>query len=235
MRRIILCDDEAYVRDQLMEYLYQAETILGEHFAVTVCSSGEELLELASNADIIFLDIQMGDLSGMDAARILRARNQNACLIFITSLVEYALEGYQVHAFGFLKKPVNFGTFLQQLEDALTSVKARHGVTLTFQNGSDIARIPSEEICYIEVMGHSVIVHCLNDIRRYPASLGPLAEQLGEYGFFRCHKSYLVHFKYVRRVLPAMALMADGSQVPISKHRHREFLTALACYKGGMV
>lgn len=232
MRTIIICDDEDYMRDQLRGYLLQAEPILGEKFNVIACASGKEMLAQAADADMILLDIQMEDLSGMDAAHILREKNRDVCIIFITSMVEYALEGYSVHAFGFLKKPVNFGTFLQQLEDALRTVSVRNGIVLTFQNGPQIDRISSEDICYIEVIGHSVVVCGTKQTAKYPASLGPLDEKLTSHGFSRCHKSYLVNFKHVKRILPAAVLMANGHEVPISKHRRKDFLIEFAKYEG---
>ena len=235
MRKIVVCDDEAYIREQLCAYLSRVEQALKQQFSIAACASGEDLLTMVSDADIVLLDIQMGGLSGMRAAHILRQRHQDICIIFITSMVEYALEGYQVHAFGFLKKPIRYGTFLQQMQDALNMLTARHGTILTLQNGVEIARISSESIFYIEVFGHNIIVHQENQAQSYAESLSALESLLSAHGFFRCHKSYLIHLKFVQRILPASVVMADGAEIPVSKHRRRDFLVKFSCYTGELL
>lgn len=235
MRKILICDDEAYVRDLLCDYLRQTEKLLGEEFQIVCCSSGEAMLEQAADADIVLLDIGMDTMSGMEAAHTLRRRSNNACLIFITSMTEYALEGYSVHAFGFLKKPVQFGTFFQQIEDALSTLAPRAGITVVLKNGLELFRMNSREILYIEVMGHNIRVHHTHGDFQCPARLSELEEALLPHGFFRCHKSYLINLDYIQRILPNSLLMTNQADIPVSKYRRKEFMTAFSKFAGGTV
>ena len=118
------------------------------------------------------------------------------------------------------------------MEDAFSSLTKSEGVILSLRNGTEIARISSNEIYYIEVLGHYVSIHTASETRQYPASISSLENQLKDAGFFRCHKSFLIHFRYIARILPSSVLTADGSENPISKHRRKELLTAFAVYEG---
>lgn len=234
MRRIVICDDEDAIRSQLYAYLKELEPQFGERFEITVFSSGEDLLaHFPENVDLVFLDIQMSGISGLDAAKTLRNRGMDFCLIFITSYVQFALEGYSVHAFGFLSKPLQFGLVLQEVEDALKTLSSHRSLTLTLQCGTQVHRVSSDSIHYIDAMGHSITIHQSDHNRSfvYSTDLTSLEEQLKDYGFFRCHKSYLVHFRYIRQILPTSVRMENGDEVPISKYRRRDFLAALARYE----
>lgn len=234
MRKIIVCDDEAYMREQLIGYLLRAEPILHEQFSVIQCASGEELLTLVADADIVLLDIQMGDLSGMDAAHILREKNKNVCLIFVTSMLEYALEGYSVHAFGFLKKPVNFGTFLQQMEDAVQAIDIRRGKQIALKKGAHIHRYNCNDIYCFEVQGHSVIVSLDKQDIEYYINLDDIESMIPQRSFFRCHKSYLVNLRHISRILPNDLLLNNGKSVPLSKRRKKDFMEAFSAYMEGL-
>ena len=116
MWKTIICDDEQEMRSAVRANLERFSEETGERFSVTELTSGEALLfNLTEDTDIIFLDIKMNGITGMDAARKLREKNSRVCIVFITTMTQYALEGYEVHAFGFLKKPVSYAQFRLQI------------------------------------------------------------------------------------------------------------------------
>lgn len=106
-RNIAICDDEKTIRDQLSLHLNQIQEESGDDYHLFYYSSAEELLaNMPADLDVILLDIAMGDMTGMECAKNLRAKGYDVNIIFITSMTEYALEGYDVHAFAFLPKPI---------------------------------------------------------------------------------------------------------------------------------
>lgn len=236
MRHIVICDDEETMRDQLCGYLDRLSELTGEQFQTTLLSSGEELLSrFPPDADILLLDIQMGAISGMEAARALRERCRDLCVIFITSQVQYALEGYSVHAFGFLRKPVQFGQFRLQMTDALALLSARQGTLVTLKTGGETHRFHCNEIYYIESWGHTVTVALRQEKRKYSGDLGALERQLRDHEFFRSHKSVLVNLQLVGKIGQSDLEMLNGDTVPLSRHRRQEFLAAFAKQAGGFL
>lgn len=233
MLKIAVCDDEYYVRDTLCEYLSALEKTLGTPFQVSCYASGEELLtHMDRETDILLLDIRMGNLSGMNAARTLRSQGLKTCLIFITSMVQYALEGYEVHAFAFVQKPLQYPQFERTMLDALRSIKAEETRILLLRRGGFIDSIPTDTILYVETLDHTSAIVTTAGRQEYTVSLKKLSEELTPWGFGLCHKSYLVNFRQIRSVLPSGLLLSNRESIPLSKHRRRQFLAEFTKYMG---
>lgn len=234
MWKIMICDDEAECRGALLEMLARYEQDSGEKLSVATAESGEELLETVSpSCDLLLLDIQMKTLSGMSAARTLRQKGLETPIIFITAMTEYAMEGYEVHAFGFLKKPVHYRQLAWQLDELFSFLKKKHGVPLVVQDGDVIRSYRSSEIVWAEVLGHEVILHLVNGgTQRCTTPLAQLEKQLCPVGFFRIHKSFLINLQFVRSIHQTTVCMTEGSEVPLSKHRRQDFLFSFAEYQG---
>lgn len=234
MWKVMICDDEQDCRESVLEMLRRYEKESGESFDVTLCSSGEDLMKLFDDSfDLLLLDIQMKTLSGMNAARALRQKGSEVLIIFITSMTEYAIEGYEVHAFGFLKKPLHYRQLAWQLEDVISALKKKDGVSIVVQDGSTIKSYKSSEISWAEVLGHDVKLHLTDGSdQRCITPLAKLEEQLSSCGFFRVHKSYLVSMAAVRSIGLCTVTMEGGAEVPLSKHRKQDFIEAFARFKG---
>ena len=234
MWNILICDDEKECRDSVLEMLRRYETESGETLEISVAQSGEELMKIFSPSfDLLLLDIQMKTLSGMNAARAIRQKGSEVPIIFITAMTEYAIEGYEVHAFGFLKKPVHYRQLAWQLDDVFAMLKKKQGINVVVQDGNTVRAYKSSEILWAEVLGHDVQLHTAdNKAQRCTTPLAKLEEQLSGSGFYRIHKSFLVNMQFVRSVNVASVSMTDGSEVPMSKHRKQDFLYAFAQFKG---
>ncbi len=234
MWKVLVCDDEQACRDSILEMLRRYEKESGEAIDVTVCRSGEELMQRFSPAfDLLLLDIQMKTLSGMNAARAIRQNGSDVQIIFITAMAEYAIEGYEVHAFGFLKKPVHYRQLAWQLEDVFSMIRKKRGASIVVQDGNVIKAYKSDEISWIEVLGHDVSLHLKDGSgHRCNTPLAKLEETLSGSGFFRIHKSYLVNMQELRSINQTTVSMLDGSELPLSKHRKQDLIYAFAEFKG---
>lgn len=230
---ILLCDDEKDVLVQLKQYLLQFGQERGLPLDITACMSGEELLEMRLDyTDLIVLDIGMGKISGITAARKLRQRGVETTIIFLTSMVEYALDGYDVHAFAFIPKPVSSEMFTEKVSEALEDVAKRRGVMLLLKSGMASDYISSRDILYIDVQDHNIRIVFSNGSKTYYTKLQAVEDQLRGQGFFRCHKSFLVNFQYIREIRQDTVVMRNGDLVPLSKHRRYDFLTAFSKFVG---
>ena len=234
MWKVLICDDEKDFREQTMLYLKRYSNESGEKFSVAAVKSGEELLDrIDGSEDFLLLDIHMKTLSGMNAARALRQKGNEVPIVFISSMPEFALEGYEVHAFGFLKKPLHYRQLAWQLDDLLAMLKKQRGVSIVVQDGSSLHSFSSGEIAWAEVMGHDVQLHLVGGrTQRCSTPLSDLESKLSTAGFFRVHKSFLVNMSQVRSADLTSIELIDGSKVPLSKHRRQDFLFAFAEYKG---
>lgn len=231
MRKIIICDDESIIRQQLVLFLRNIEKEQAESFEIRCYSSGEELLErFTEDTEIILLDIKMKKLSGVDTARLLREKNQNVCIIFITSMIEYALDGYDVHAFGFITKPLQYDVFRRQITDALSMTHHHRGIPLTLKAGSETTVYWTQDILYFEIYGRNLNVVTKEDTRKFLIPLSKIEEAVKGQDFFRVHKSWLINLSYIKRIDNDSIIMINDDSISLSKHRKNEFLQTFARY-----
>lgn len=236
MRKIAICDDEPYIREMLCDYLNSLQEKINQQFLITCYTNGEDLLkQMNPDTDLLLLDIKMGDLSGMQAAHRLRAAGLNTCIIFITSMVQYALEGYEVHAFAFIRKPLRYPQFERTILAALQALESQAKHNLLLRRGNTLDSISIDSILYVETLDHTSVVVTENGRMEYNISLSKIAAELDACGFGICHKSYLVNFRQIRSIQSASLLLSDQESLPISKHRRKYFLEQFTKYMGGLL
>ncbi len=151
---LAIVEDEACVQEQLKNYVleyYQGRT---NEVKISLFSDGVEILEnYSASYDVIFLDIQMKHLDGMETAQRIRERDEDVYLVFITNMVNYAIRGYSVNALDFVLKPVNYLMLRQLLirVEHLMAQKPKRYITLPTETG--LARIDVSQIEYVETEG----------------------------------------------------------------------------------
>lgn len=230
MLQIGICDDMSEVRlklHALLERLLEAQSIQHQIFEF---SSGEGLLcwheKHRGELDLVFLDIEMGGMNGMETAKLLRALDESLQLVFVTGYTDYVFDGYAVGALGYLIKPPK----LSQLEDVLTralSAIHRQEPALFFcKNGDSHYRIPRNTILYFQSSGR--LVTCVTKERSYPfyAKLDQVAGELGD-DFVRIHQRYLVRAGAVERI-DSSEVFINGQVLPVSRAYSQAALLALA-------
>lgn len=222
--RIAICDDEPVVRRQVAEQILRVYPA----FQVQEYASGEELAAEAQKFQIIFLDIRLEGMDGMEAARQIRRRSPKVVLIFLTALEEYVFQAFDVEAFQYLLKPLNKVKFYQVMELAVK--KARDGgqekqeqPCIVIKSGAVTRNIKVDEILYAEVQNRKVTVYTKEGGLEYYGRLSGLGQELGE-GFISPHRSYLVNFAYVSSYTATSITMDNGATVPMAKRRYGEFV-----------
>lgn len=233
-RKIAVCDDEKAMLRQLSQYLAQIQDETGESYDLFYYASAEELLaHMPWDVQAILLDISMGDMTGMECAKALRAQGCEAAILFITSMTQYALEGYEVHAFAFLPKPLVYAELKARLTDCFARADRSKRAILPLETAGGVELLPIEDILYAEVYQHETSFVLPGRKVTGPLQLSQAEARLAPHGFFRCHRSYLVNMARIGRIDPDALTMPDGAAIPISKHRRRAFLDAFANYMGG--
>lgn len=227
--QIAVCDDEEEIREMLAG---KAKKLCPEaEFALY--ATGEELLQAGEQPDILFLDIQMPGKDGMEAAREFRKYNKRTVLIFVTAVEEYVFQAFDVGAFHYLVKPFTDEKFLEVLQQAIEQYQKidcflqaqrpkKEERNIVVKSGSTSAKILCSDIIYAEVYSRKIMIHSINGDIEYYGRMSDLEKQLGE-DFFRSHRAYIVHFKYVLKYNASVIYLEKGTAL-MSKKNYPEFV-----------
>jgi DNA-binding LytR/AlgR family response regulator len=185
--------------------------------------SGEELLNYDGQIDILFLDIQMNGVDGLETARKLRAGKFRGFLIFITVLKEMVFQSFEVQAYDYLVKPVDEKQFGKTMERLYASMQNASEDSLLVQQGYEGRIVPKDEIVFFEVIDRKIYLNLASgEIIDYYERIENLETKLDGH-FFRCHRSYLINLKHLKGYKNGTAYMDNGKEVPVSRLRSREF------------
>lgn len=234
MISIAACDDEEQILKQLNQYIVKYNKTRNLVLKQMLFKNEKELLDFnLSNIDILLLDIQLRETNGLQIAKKLRETNQEILIIFITNFVQYAIDGYEVKAFNFLKKPITYERFQDVIDDAVSKVSQRKADFITVNSVSGVRKVLTNDIIYCETYKGHVLMHIKNreTIESY-SSMGKTEKLLTEKNFFRCHTAFLINFFYIKNILQKDLILEDDTCIPISKYRKKSLLNAITNYWG---
>lgn len=233
MITIALIDDDdadARVTASMIDRYFDGDA---SRYAVTRFADGDFLLrDYKASFDLMFLDVEMPGTDGVTVARRLRVVDDQTVLVFTTKMAQYAVEGYDVDAIGYLLKPLNYYAFSIKMRKAEDIVARRRSVTVPLTVGSETVFVPSADIRYVEVLDHALLYHTGEGIRKVWASLKDAAETLEPVGFVPVSRYCLVNLEWVRAV-HGDDVDVDGERVRVSRSRRKSLMQALAAYHGG--
>ena len=233
MIRIALVEDEAEGRAQLQGYVQRHTRQYGTEFAVTEFADGMELLDdYRPVYDVLFLDVEMKHLDGMETAQRIRALDSDVMIVFITNMAQYAIKGYAVGALDYVLKPVPYFAFSQQLQKAEEQLRrrTRHYLAVPVEGG--LRRLDTSRIYYIESEGHRVRFYTEEGDFAAPGALKALEEKLADRPFARCNSGYLVNLAQVQAV-QQNTVQVGPYELQVSRPKRKSFLAALTDYIGG--
>lgn len=232
MIRIAIVEDEQEQADRLESHIrrYGEEHQIGTQ--VTVYSNVITFLEqYRAEFDIVFMDIMMPMMNGMDAAHLLRERDEKVMLIFVTSMLQYALQGYDVAAADFIVKPVPYGEFTLKFTRALGKLPKSKNDDVLLRTDGGFVRVAPNRIRYIEVRGHHCVYHTDTNTYQQYQTMKAVEDALPKDCFARCNNFLLVNLAFVDKVEDLTAWV-DGEALPISHPRKKPFSDAFAQYAG---
>ena len=197
-------------------------------------SSGEELLSYNGQIDILFLDIQMKDMDGMETARKLRADKFRGFLVFITVLKEMVFQSFEVQAYDYLVKPVDDKQFEKTMERLYASMQNASEDSLLVQKGYEGRIIREDEIVFCEIIDRKIYLNLASgEVVDYYERIENLETKLNN-RFYRCHRSYLINLKHLKGYKNGTACMDNGKEIPVSRLRSREFSGVVLQYMKNM-
>lgn len=237
MIRIAVVDDEREQIDDLVEIIscfFNQENI---KYIINDFESGETLLKSQISFDIIFLDIQMGGIDGIETAQKLRINNKRTALFYVTSYSDYVLKSMSLHPFAFIVKPYSKDEIYKNLEDYIefTNNMSTESIIeyFKFQYEKQLIKINIDEICYFHYMGNRII-EIVTKTRKYQISdsISKLFETLNHKIFLMPEQSFIVNIEHISRIdgKDKTLVMKNGCIIPIARRKYTEFFNLLNEY-----
>lgn len=226
--RVAICDDEKTqlsITKASLEDAYKSLDLV-----VDTYTSGVKLLNAIEGIhyDLVILDIEMPELNGIDTAKHLRKIEEKTAIVFLTSHMEYALEGYEVNALRYLTKPVNTEKLLEIITYLLEQKKKDKRILV--RNNEDVEMVFVADIYYMEAQDQMVRIVTNKEEYRNRYNLGDYETELGAYGFFRIHRGYLINLGHVLRLAGREIVMDDNTSLPVSRMKEAALKNALFHY-----
>lgn len=215
---IAICDDLKAAQLQLDSFIraYCAERSL--EVSVKLFSSGEELLDALRPGmfHILFLDIYMNELDGVQTARVIRKTDQTCAIIFSTTSEDHGLVSYEVQASDYLVKPIKQEDVDSAMDWCVEQIRSTYRM-LTVACETGAVTLPLRDIMYIEIQGHTACLHTADrgGVLTTRRGLDELEQEIRHPDFIRCHRSFLVNMNHVRWLERNAFLLYNGETVPI--------------------
>lgn len=219
---IFLCDDDSVQIDTLSSYI-NSMRLDDTNIIYTTC--GEELLNKISTVkpDIVFLDIKMEGLNGIETGIKLKEQFDDAVIVYITGYSDYALDAFRVRSFDYLIKPVTFSRFETLMRDILVRVseiktyKEKHEILVINNKNSNIVIRYDDIICF-EKSFRKIIVHTIGAPYEFYGTLTALIEKLNMKTFIQCHQGYIVNISKIKELKPdQIAFYESDLIIPVSR------------------
>ena len=235
--RVGICDDDSQSLSAVKDLLLRLGQELNIAFEILEFADGADLVEsYPQDLSLLFLDIEMPFLNGLETAREIRDRDAQVTLVFMSNYEKYAIHGYEFGAWRYLLKPVTWEKFERELRRPIEALSRKDTEFLYVKNSEGVFSLPYDDLYYAETnYKKNVDLHLSSRIMECYQSLTALETQLTGHSFFRCHSGFLVNLAYVSHIGKDSLTLRDGSKIPVSKHRRKELMAAFLDYGGKLL
>ena len=226
MYHIAICDDENKILEDLhskIEACFRDNEIEADYYCTDNSQNMMEYLQ-KEKVDVLFLDIDMPHISGMDIAGYLNENKKNTILFFVTSQDALVYQTFAYRPFGFIRKTHLQDELLKVIERIKKELRDRKQ-EITIIRGQDISRVFIKNILYLEAEGNYINIYTKEEILKIRETMTSMEKELCQKGFIRCHKGYLVNAEYIEKIRGTeISLWWEGKNVslPIGRSYDKE-------------
>ena len=238
--KIAICDDDLIYCNNIKDILEADIKSYINDYEIHIYNSGEAVLQAMSNgfdADVIFLDIQMREMTGLCAAEEIKGRYKNTAVMLVTQYIDFVTEGYKVNAFRYIMKDDRM--FRKEVTESLKQIydKKQHEMKQKRLYIEDMDLwISTRDIVYIESDLHDVKIHVIIDGKEKVivnrANITYFDNLLDKSSFIRIHQSYIVNCRFVLGMTREDAFLYDDTALSIARRRYKDTVKCYMRYKG---
>ena len=198
---------------------------------VHIYQDGLDFIRSAETHDIIFLDIQMGKLDGLETARLVRKINQESILIFVTNMAQFAIKGYEVDALDFILKPASLASIVYVMDKAMKRLDGGSRALFSLKTPEGTVSLSMNDILFVEVFDHNLVYHTTRGKYTVRGRLSDVSEKLDPEKFVLCNRSFIVNLRHVSNVTADYLLIGD-TRISISKSHRKELMNRFSSFLG---
>ncbi|MDO4546112.1 MAG: LytTR family DNA-binding domain-containing protein [Bacillota bacterium] len=227
---IAICDDDIRIAAHMKEKLL--ETVNSQIARADIFTSPHELMFSMEEQrfDIVFMDIELGEVSGIDLAKRILTHYPDTQIIFVSGHDDYYLDVYDVEHIYFLKKPINADKLKCAFTTACRKLQDRKNDFLSFSNKQGLFRIALKDILFLEKKQRLIHIHTQDgQVHKMYGKFPDLVPQLNPF-FIQCHVSYIVNLRNVTAMEKQDFHLSNGRTIPISKNHYKEIKETFLAY-----
>ena len=228
---IAVVDDDPRDAGELKDCVERYCRENGHAAMIRVFHDGLDLIRSTETHDIVFLDIQMGKLDGLETARFIRKINRESILIFVTNMAQFAIKGYEVDALDFILKPAAMSSIAYVMDKAVRRLEGSASPQFSLKTAEGTVSLSAGDITYVEVFDHNLVYHTTRGDYTVRGRLGEVLEKLNPDRFVMCNRSYVVNLRHVSGVAADYLLIGD-TRISVSKSHRKELMKRFSSFLG---
>lgn len=228
-----ICDGEQTVRSLLANFVARYCLETGTEIQLLSYSTGEKLLKnYLLDMDLIFLEIPLRKVNGLRIAEHIKQYDKQVRIVFLTTVLSYVLEAYDVGASNYLLKPLSYEKFCKELNRALEKALDKERSHFLEQNKHGLYKIYFHDVRYIETSGKNTLIHTQTSDIPSNRQMKQFEQMFADTPLIRCHAGYIVNLRYFQKVEDFTLILTDGTCIPVSRNRRPLVLSQIQHFYG---